>query len=147
MAQPLTERQMLLRTVPMPADTNANGDIFGGWIMSQMDLAGGILAKKASRGRTVTVAVDEMVFHKPVQVGDVVCCYGYVQKTGRTSVTVALEVWVNPILRDDDSERMQVTSAHFTYVCIDDDGRKRPLPEELQGLVTVAAPPGPPEDR
>jgi acyl-CoA thioesterase YciA len=118
----------------MPADTNANGDIFGGWIMSQMDLAGGILAKKLSQGRTVTIAVDEMVFHKPVQVGDVVCCYGRVLKTGTTSVTVALEVWVNPIFRDDEKDRMQVTSANFTYVSIGDDGAKRPLPQEYQGI-------------
>ena len=118
----------------MPADTNANGDIFGGWIMSQMDLAGGILAKKVSLGRTVTIAVDQIVFHKPVKVGDVVCCYGKVTKSGRTSATIALEVWVNPILREDERERMQVTSANFTYVAIDEHGKKRELPLEHQGL-------------
>jgi len=129
MGTPLTENQLLLRTVAMPADTNPNGDIFGGWIMSQMDLAGGILAKKVSLGRTVTIAVDQIVFHKPVKVGDVVCCYGRVVKSGNTSATIALEVWVNPILREDENERMLVTSANFTYVAIDNDGNKRPLPE------------------
>lgn len=134
MSEPLTEMQLLLRTVAMPADTNANGDIFGGWLMSQMDLAGGILAKKISRGRTVTIAVDQIVFHKPVKVGDVVCCYGCVQKSGTTSATIELEVWVNPILREGDKERMQVTSAHFTYVAVDENGQKRPLPPEHQNL-------------
>jgi len=118
----------------MRANTNQNGDIFGGWLMSQMDLAGGILAKKLSRGRTVTIAVDQIVFHKPVQVGDVVCCYGRVVKTGTTSVTVELEVWVNPSLRGEEQERTQVTSAHFTYVAINPDGSKRPLPKENQRL-------------
>lgn len=121
----------------MPADTNANGDIFGGWIMSQMDLAGGILAKKLSQGRTVTVAVDGIVFHKPVKVGDVVCCHGYVSKSGTTSGTIAIEVWVNPILRDDETERMHVTSAHFTYVAVDEQGQKRPLPLANQQLVAA----------
>lgn len=134
MTERLTEMQLLLQTVAMPADTNANGDIFGGWIMSQMDLAGGILAKKLSQGRTVTVAVDQIVFHKPVQVGDVVSCYGRVVKSGTTSATVELEVWVNPILREGDKQRMQVTSAHFTYVAIDGDGNKRALPAQNQHL-------------
>ncbi len=132
MTESLTEMQLLLRTVPMPADTNANGDIFGGWIMSQMDLAGGILAKMISQTRTVTIAVDQIVFHKPVQVGDVVCCYGRVVKSGTTSATIELEVWVNPIVRDIDRERMQVTSAHFTYVAIDDEGKKQALPKGNQ---------------
>jgi acyl-CoA thioesterase YciA len=133
--QPVTQMQMLLRTVAMPADTNANGDIFGGWPMSQMDLAGGILAKEVSQGRTVTIAVDQIVFHKPVKVGDVVCCYGRLQKSGTTSATIELEVWVNPILREGDKARMQVTSAHFTYVAIDDEGQKRALPPENQNLL------------
>lgn len=133
MSEPLTEMQLLLQTVAMPADTNANGDIFGGWLMSQMDLAGGILAKKVSRGRTVTIAVDQIVFHRPVKVGDVVSCYGRVQKSRTTSATIELEVWVNPVLREGE-ERMQVTSAHFTYVAVDDSGKKRPLPAEHQHL-------------
>ena len=102
--------------------------------MSQMDLAGGILAKKTSKGRTVTIAVDQIVFHQPVKVGDVVCCYGRVSKSGTTSTTIELEVWVNPILREGEKERMQVTSAHFTYVAVDEKGTKRPLPAEHQHL-------------
>ena len=131
MSTPLTESQLLLRTVAMPADTNANGDIFGGWIMSQMDLAGGIIAKKASKGRTVTVAVDAMKFIRPVKVGDVVCCHGRVLKTGNTSMQIELQVWVNPILRatPEDGERMLVTEAVFTYVAIDENGNKRRLPQ------------------
>lgn len=111
----------------MPADTNANGDIFGGWIMSQMDIAGGILAKEVVRSRTVTVAAESIQFIKPVQVGDVVCCYGRVMRTGRTSITINLEVWVKPILREseDRSRRFKVTEAGFTYVAIDDEGNKR----------------------
>lgn len=136
--KPVTQMQMLLRTVAMPADTNANGDIFGGWLMSQMDLAGGILAKEVSQGRTVTIAVDQIVFHKPVKVGDVVSCYGRVIKSGTTSATIELEVWVNPILRDGDKAEMQVTTAHFTYVAIDGSGRKRALPQENQNLSTKA---------
>lgn len=86
--------QLLLRTLAMPADTNANGDIFGGWIMSQLDLAGGILAKEISCGRIVTVSVSSITFKKPVKVGDVVCCYGECTKIGRTSMSINLEVWV-----------------------------------------------------
>lgn len=118
---------LILRTLAMPADTNANGDIFGGWIMSQMDIAGGILAKEVARSRTVTVAAESIQFIKPVQVGDVVCCYGRVMRTGRTSITINLEVWVKPILREseDRSRRFKVTEAAFTYVAIDDEGNKR----------------------
>lgn len=89
--------QLLLRTLAMPADTNANGDIFGGWIMSQLDLAGGILAKEISCGRIVTVSVSSITFKKPVKVGDVVCCYGECTKIGRTSMSINLEVWVKPV--------------------------------------------------
>ena len=97
---PIPEGDLLLRTMAMPKDTNANGDIFGGWIMSQMDIAGGILAKEVAKGRTVTIAVNQIIFHKPVKVGDVVCCYGQVIKVGNTSVTLELEVWVRPVLRE-----------------------------------------------
>lgn len=86
--------ELLLRTLAMPADTNPNGDIFGGWIMSQMDIAGGIFAKDLARSRVVTVAADSITFFRPVHVGDVVCCYGKVLRTGTTSVTINLEVWV-----------------------------------------------------
>ena len=120
---------LLLRTLAMPADTNPNGDIFGGWIVSQMDIAGGILAKETSQGRVVTVAVDRIQFIRPVKVGDVVCCYGKVEHTGTTSMTIRLEVWINPVLREDehDDVRFRVTEATFTYVAVDKDGNKRPV--------------------
>ena len=121
--------QLILRTMAMPADTNANGDIFGGWIMSQMDIAGGILAKEVASGRTVTVAVDGMKFLRPVKVGDVVCCYGELLRIGTTSISLHLEVWVKPILREIEAPetRFKVTEANFTFVAIDDEGRKRPV--------------------
>ena len=120
---------LLLRTLAMPADTNPNGDIFGGWIVSQMDIAGGILAKETAQGRVVTVAVDRIQFIRPVKVGDVVCCYGQVECIGTTSITIKLEVWVNPVLREEerDSARFRVTEATFTYVAIDKRGNKRPV--------------------
>jgi acyl-CoA thioesterase YciA len=121
--------EVLLRTLAMPSDTNPNGDIFGGWIMSQMDIGGGILAKETAQGRIVTVAVDSIKFIKPVQVGDVVCCYGELVRIGNTSITIRLEVWVNPVLRKNpgDPERFKVTEATFTYVAVDDKGNKRPV--------------------
>lgn len=121
--------ELLLRTLAMPADTNPNGDIFGGWIISQMDIAGSILAKETAQGRTVTVAVDSIQFHKPVKVGDVVCCYGEISKIGTTSITIRLEVWINPVLRQHEvrGQRFKVTQATFTYVAIDEQGRKRPV--------------------
>ena len=132
MTLPQTEPQgdLILRTMAMPADTNANGDIFGGWIMSQMDIAGAILAKEVADGRTVTVAVDGMKFLRPVKVGDVVCCYGYVTRIGNTSITLHLETWVKPVLRQVESPetRFKVTEANFTFVAVDDNGKKRPVP-------------------
>ena len=128
----IPDGELLLRTFAMPADTNANGDIFGGWIMSQMDIAGGIFAKQRARGRVVTVSVDAMKFILPVKVGDVVCCYGKLHRVGNTSITLKLELWVNPILRDDlpDDSRYKVTEANFTYVAIDNDGKKRNVPTQ-----------------
>lgn len=118
---------LILRTLAMPADTNPNGDIFGGWVMAQMDIAGGILAEEATTGRVVTVAVDGMKFIKPIQVGDVVCCYGTIEKTGNTSISLTLEVWVKPILRKGDENRFKVTEARFVYVAIDDNHKKRTI--------------------
>lgn len=121
--------KLILRTLAMPADTNANGDIFGGWIMSQMDIAGGILAKEVANSRTVTVAAESIQFIRPVQVGDMVCCYGRVVHTGTTSVKINLEVWVKPILRETEerNRRFKVTEAAFTYVAIDQQGNKQPI--------------------
>lgn len=128
-AQAQPRGEVLLRTLAMPADTNPNGDIFGGWIVSQMDIGGGILAKETAQGRIVTVAVDSIKFIKPVKVGDVVCCYGELVRIGNTSITLRLEIWVNPILRGNSgkAERFKVTEATFTYVAVDDDGNKRPV--------------------
>lgn len=116
---------LLLRTMAMPADTNPNGDIFGGWIMSQMDIAAGILAKEIGNGRVVTVAVDKIVFRKPVKVGNVVCCYGRCIRVGNTSMTIDIEVWVKPVLQETQGDRYLVTEAVFTFVAIDAEGQPR----------------------
>nr|WP_237467852.1 acyl-CoA thioester hydrolase YciA [Vibrio stylophorae] len=120
--------QLLLRTLAMPADTNAAGDIFGGWIMSQLDLAGGVLAKEISHGRIVTASVSQIQFIAPVSVGDVVCCYGDCSKIGNSSMTIDLEVWVKPVHADRVGERRKVCSAIFHYVAVDKDGKPRRVP-------------------
>ena len=108
----------------MPADTNPAGDIFGGWIMSMLDLAGAASAVQVAQGRVATVAVTELVFLRPVKVGDAVCCYTTVQKIGRTSLTLRIEAWV---LRQRFGDRLKVTSADFTFVALDEDGKPRPV--------------------
>ena len=117
--------ELCLQTVAMPADTNPRGDIFGGWILSQMDIAGGILAHQRSQGRTATVAIETMKFHLPVFVGDIVGCYGTVIRTGRTSIAVQIEAWAR---RGSTGEMVRVTEGVFTYVAIDEHRRPRPLP-------------------
>jgi acyl-CoA thioesterase YciA len=115
-----------IRTLAMPADTNPNGDIFGGWLMSQMDIAGSITAHSRAGGRVVTVGVEAMTFHRPVHVGDVVCCYTDIVKTGKTSMTVLVEVWA---LRErNTADNVKVTEGAFTFVAIGKDGNKRALP-------------------
>ena len=126
-AQREPDGDLLLRTVAMPADTNANGDIFGGWIMSQMDIGGGILAKEISKGRVVTVNVDGITFHKPVNVGHVVCCYGKCTKIANSSLMIKLEVWVKPVLDKLADDRYRVTEAVFTYVAVDQQGKSRKI--------------------
>lgn len=121
---------LLLRTLAMPADTNPSGDIFGGWIMAQMDMGGAILAKEMARGRVVTVAVDAMSFLKPVSVGDVVCCYGQCVHVGNSSLKVKLEVWVKKVATEPIGERYCVTEGVITYVAVGKDGRSRALPRE-----------------
>jgi len=121
---------LLLRTLAMPADTNPSGDIFGGWIMAQMDMGGAILAKEMARGRVVTVAVDAVTFLKPVSVGDVVCCYGQCVHIGNTSLKVKLEVWVKKVANEPIGERYCVTEGVITYVAVGKDGRPRTLPRE-----------------
>jgi acyl-CoA thioesterase YciA len=117
--------EMSLRTVAMPADTNPNGDIFGGWIMSLMDLAAGIAAGSRAKGRVATAAVSDLSFLQPVKVGDVVCVYTEIIKTGRTSVTVGVEAYV---LRRNQPPRVRVTAGEFVLVAVDDQGAPRALP-------------------
>src|SRR6187402_753332 len=112
--------ELVIRTVAMPADTNPNGDIFGGWIMSQMDIGSGILASKTAQRRVATVAVEGMSFLHPVKVGDTVACYAWVERIGRTSMTIPVEVWVQPYRR---TEQTRVTHAVFTYVALDESGK------------------------
>jgi acyl-CoA thioesterase YciA len=119
--------EMAIRTLAMPADANPNGDIFGGWVLSQMDIAGGITAVQRARGRVATVAVDAMTFHLPVYVGDVLCVYADMERVGRSSMAVYLEAWA---LRERIGERVKVTEGRFTFVAIDDAGRPRPVPNE-----------------
>ncbi|OOR98591.1 acyl-CoA esterase [Haemophilus paracuniculus] len=123
------EGSLILRTLAMPSDTNANGDIFGGWIMSQMDMGGAILAKELAKGRVVTVSVDKMSFLRPISVGDVVCCYGKLTHIGRSSMQVKVEVWIKQVY-DGVRDRHCVTEAIFTYVAIDKEGRPRAVPRE-----------------
>jgi acyl-CoA thioesterase YciA len=122
--QPIGE--LALRTVAMPADTNPVGDIFGGWIMSLMDLAAGVSAGTRARGRVATAAVSNLSFLQPVKVGDVVCVYTVITRTGRSSITLGVEAWV---LRRGQGERMRVTAAEFVLVAVDDNGRPRRLPD------------------
>ncbi len=117
--------ELSLRTVAMPADTNPAGDIFGGWIMSLMDLGAGVAAGTRAKGRVATAAVSNLSFLQPVKVGDVVCVYTDITKTGRSSITVGVEAYV---LRRNQGERVRVTAAEFVLVAVDDDGKPRTLP-------------------
>jgi acyl-CoA thioesterase YciA len=116
--------ELVIQTIAMPKDTNPSGDIFGGWLMSQMDLGSSILATKTSNSRVVTVAMEGMSFLKPVRVGDTVACYAWVEKIGHTSITVPVEVWVR---RYRTGERERVTRGVFTYVAVDAKGRPIPV--------------------
>jgi acyl-CoA thioesterase YciA len=118
--------QLVLRVMPMPADANANGDVFGGWIMAQVDLAGAVLPARIARGRIATVAVNEFVFKQPVSIGDLLSFYAHVTRVGRTSVSVHVEVYAerNPA----NLQVVKVTEANLTYVAIDAQGQPRPLP-------------------
>ncbi len=116
---------LTIRTLAMPADTNPSGDIFGGWVMSQMDIAGAIAAVERVKGRVVTVAVEAMSFIAPVKVGDILCVYTSIERVGTTSITVAIESWVRRNRLDD---RVKVTKARFVYVALDEAGAKRAIP-------------------
>lgn len=124
-SSPEPRGELSLRTVAMPADTNPAGDIFGGWIMSLMDLAAGVAAGTRAKGRVATAAVSHLNFLQPVKVGDVVCVYTELTRTGRTSVTVGVEAYV---LRRNQGERVRVTAAEFVLVAVDEHGTPRPLP-------------------
>jgi acyl-CoA thioesterase YciA len=124
---------LCIRTLAMPADTNQNGDIFGGWLLSQMDVGGGIFASKTAKSRTVTVAIEAMNFRKPVYVGDLVSVHANLVRIGKTSITVHLEAWV---LRRKELQPILVTDGNFTYVAIDEEGRPQVV---QQGTPSIPA--------
>lgn len=119
--------KLILRSLAMPSDTNPDGDIFGGWIMSQMDIAGGLMAREITDSRIVTVAVEAMKFIKPVKIGDTACIYADVKKIGNTSLTLSIEVWIEPVLKLSKKSftSYKVTEANFTYVAVDENGHKK----------------------
>ena len=117
-------RDPAIRVVAMPADANAYGDIFGGWLLSLMDNGAGLTAARRAKGRAVTVAMDGMVFHQPVKVGDEVSVYAEIERVGRTSMTIAVEAWRRARHQEDS---IKVTEAKFTFVAIDEQGRPRPV--------------------
>ncbi len=121
-----TDQELVLKVIPLPSDTNANGDIFGGWVMAQVDLAGSVLPARHVKGRMATVAVNEFIFKQPVRVGDILSFYATVQRIGRTSITIQVEVYAERY--DAQGHYMKVTEASLTYVAIDDQGRPRPIP-------------------
>jgi acyl-CoA thioesterase YciA len=123
-----TDKELVLKVIPMPADTNANGDIFGGWVMAQVDLAGSVLPARIGKGRMATVAVNEFIFKHPVRVGDILSFYAGVARIGRTSVTVEVEVFSERY--GSQGQYIQVTRALLTYVAIDEHGTPRALPRD-----------------
>jgi acyl-CoA thioesterase YciA len=116
---------LTIRTLAMPADTNPSGDIFGGWVMSQMDIAGAIAAVERAKGRVVTVAVEAMTFIAPVKVGDILCVYTNIERVGNTSITVGIEAWAR---RNRIADRVKVTDGRFVYVALGEDGKKTTIP-------------------
>lgn len=120
-----TDQDLVLKVIPMPADCNANGDIFGGWVMAQVDLAGAVLPARYVRGRYATVAVNQFVFKQPVRVGDILSFFARVERIGNTSITIAVEVYAERFTEQ--GRYIKVTEASLTYVAIDDDGRPRPI--------------------
>ncbi len=121
------KRDPIIRTAPQPRDVNNNGVIFGGWVLSQMDIAGGVMAARRAKGRVVTVAVEAMTFHQPIKVGDIVSIYGEITKVGRTSMHVKLTTIV---VRKLDPEEIKVTEGTYIFVAIDADGNPREVPAE-----------------
>jgi acyl-CoA thioesterase YciA len=122
------DKELVLKVIPMPADCNANGDIFGGWVMAQVDLAGSVIPARYTKGRMATVAVKEFIFKQPVRVGDILSFYSEVTHVGRTSITVKVEVFAERFRSQ--GQYIKVTEASVTYVAIDDMGKPRPIPKE-----------------
>ena len=125
-AAPPSDKELVLKVIPMPADTNGNGDIFGGWVMAQVDLAGSVIPARIIRGRMATVAVKEFVFKQPVRVGDILSFFSSVTRIGRTSITVDVEGFAESFR--DQGRFVKVTEALLTYVAIDDEGKPREIP-------------------
>ena len=121
-----TDEELVLKVIPMPADSNANGDIFGGWVMAQVDLAGSVIPARYVQGRMATVAVNEFIFKQPVRVGDILTFFSKLVRIGRTSITVKVEVYAERFREQ--GRYIKVTEASLTYVAIDDQGRPRPIP-------------------
>ena len=122
------DMELVLKVIPLPADVNANGDIFGGWVMAQCDLAGSVIPARYAKGRMATVAVNEFIFKQPVRLGDILSFYSKLVKIGRTSVTVTVEVFAERF--NAQGTYLKVTQATFVYVAIDDNGRPRPIERE-----------------
>ena len=129
---PPSDKELVLKVIPMPADSNANGDIFGGWVMAQVDLAGSVLPARYVDGRMATVAVNEFIFKHPVRVGDILSFYASVTRIGRTSITVQVEVYAETYRAQ--GRYVKVTEASLTYVAIDDQGRPRPIERRPESL-------------
>jgi acyl-CoA thioesterase YciA len=123
-----TDEELVLKVIPMPADSNANGDIFGGWVMAQVDLAGSVIPARYTQGRMATVAVNEFIFKQPVRVGDILTFFSKLVRIGRTSITVKVEVYAERFRAQ--GRYIKVTEASLTYVAIDEQGRPRPIPAQ-----------------
>ncbi|MDE2617564.1 MAG: acyl-CoA thioesterase [Burkholderiales bacterium] len=124
--QPPSDEELVLKVIPMPADSNANGDIFGGWVMAQVDLAGSVIPARYAAGRIATVAVNEFIFKQPVRVGDILSFYSKLTRIGKTSITVKVEVYAERFQAQ--GRFVKVTEANLTYVAIDENGRPREVP-------------------
>jgi acyl-CoA thioesterase YciA len=123
-----TDQELVLKVIPMPADCNANGDIFGGWVMAHVDMAGSVLSARRVQGRMATVAVNEFIFKQPVKVGDILSFFSRIIKVGRTSITVQVEVYAERFKTQ--GQFIKVTEARLTYVAIDEHGKPVPIPAE-----------------
>jgi acyl-CoA thioesterase YciA len=125
-----TDKELVLKVIPMPADSNANGDIFGGWVMAQVDLAGSVIPARIAKGRIATVAVNQFIFKQAVKIGDLLSFFAEVERIGTTSVTVKVEVYAQRMRQPE--QTIKVTEANVTYVAIDMDGKPRPLPADTK---------------